>query len=331
MARVLILSLGGTIAMTGDASTGVRPSLDACALVRAVPAVSERAEVAARPFRRVPGAHLRHDDIVALAAEVRTAVADGFSGVVVTQGTDTIEETAFALDLLLDGDAPVVVTGAMRNASQPGADGPANLLDAVSVAASERARGLGVTVVLGGEIHAARFVRKTHTASPGAFASVSGPLGWVAEGTPLLLTRPATRVHLPDPVDPDSATPPVALLTVALGEDDRLPRTVKDLGYAGLVVEAFGAGHVPDGMVGALAELTALLPVVLCSRTGRGPALRRTYGFPGSEKDLLDRGLISGGHLDGPKARVALALALRAGLDAHQVKDLFHRSFGALP
>src|SRR5665213_1021290 len=156
-ARVLVLSLGGTIAMS-EHGTGAVLDLDAASLVDAVPELRRHADLTARSFRHLPGAHLRLEDIRALATEICTAVRAGeFTGVVVTQGTDTIEETLFALDLLVRIEASVVVTGAMRNASEPGADGPANLLDAVCVASDPAARGLGTVVVLNGEIHAARF------------------------------------------------------------------------------------------------------------------------------------------------------------------------------
>lgn len=327
-ARVLVISLGGTMAMTGPAGKSVAPSLDAADLIRAVPALADFADIEARSFRRVPGAHLSVEDVLLLAREIASATEDGYTGVVVTQGTDTLEETAFALDLLLETDVPVVVTGAMRNPSLPGADGPANLLDAVTVAAADHSRGVGCTVVLSGEIHAARFVRKAHTVNLNAFTSITGPLGWVIEGRPQILMRPASRPHVPMP-GLDGARAFVALLTVAVGDDGRLLSAMRELGCDGLVVEALGAGHVPPAMVEALGELAKLIPVVLCSRTGSGPVLAQTYGFPGSEKDLLGRGLLSGSYLDGPKARIALTLALRAGAGEKGVRRLFRDSFGA--
>src|SRR6185437_4013034 len=138
---------------------------------------------------------------------------DGSAGIVITQGTDTIEETAFALDLLWAGHAPIVITGAMRNPSLPGADGPANLLAAVQVAASPTARGLGALVVFNDEIHAARFVSKTHTSKPSAFQSRhTGPIGWLSEGHPVVVSRPVGRFCLDVPSN--SEVPPVALVRV---------------------------------------------------------------------------------------------------------------------
>jgi L-asparaginase len=318
-AEVLLISMGGTIAMRGRR---VVPELDGEALLESIPRRASLGPVRAVPFRKVPGAQLGIADVIELAAEIRGAFEHGTRGVVVSQGTDTLEETAFALDLLLDGRRPVVITGAMRHPAEAGADGPANLADAVTVAAApEVSGGLGVLVVLGGEIHSAQFVRKTHTVSPAAFGSLTGPLGWVTERRPVILTRPVRRLSLPLAEARKAA--PVALLTVGIGDDGRLARAARDLGYEGLVIAALGAGHVPAELVGALGELASARPVVLCSRTGRGPVLQHTYGFAGSEYDLLSRGLISGGYLDGAKARVALSLLLGSGADRAAIRQFF--------
>jgi L-asparaginase len=244
---------------------------------------------------------------------------------VVTQGTDTIEESAFALGILVASPKPVVVTGAMRNPTLPGADGPANLLAAVQVASSPETQGLGCVVVLNDEIHANRFVRKMHTTSTSAFRSpLAGPIGWVHEGRPRVVARHSPHVH----VDIASGTPipPVALLKVSIGDDSRLLGEILGLGYAGLVVEGFGGGHVPEPLAPVLGELTARMPVVLASRTGSGEVLRETYGFEGSESDLLNRGLISAGLLDGLKSRVLLSLLLASGAS----RDAIAKSFAEM-
>jgi L-asparaginase len=322
---VSVFSLGGTIASTADPArpgTGVSPRLDAGSLTAAVPDLCHTAELELVTFRQLPSAHLAFGDICALALEIEQRLAAGHIGAVVTQGTDTLEETAFALDLLVDHEQPVVVTGAMRHPRVAGADGPANLLAAVQVARSTAARGLGTVVVLGDEIHAARLVRKGHTSSPGAFGSPgAGALGWVDEGRVRVALRPAYR-----PVKlavPSTEVPPVALVTVSLADDPRLVEQLDSLGYAGLVLQGLGGGHVPPGMVTALESLARRLPVVLASRTGSGSVLRGTYGYPGAERDLLGRGLVSAGSLDGPKARVLLSLLLAQGADARGVLETF--------
>jgi L-asparaginase len=210
----------------------------------------------------------------------------------------------------------------MRNPTVAGADGPANVLAAVQVAASSAAAGLGTLVVANDEIHAARFVRKTHSTNPSTFQSPSaGPIGWVNEGRARIVFRVSRlRAGLRGV---GGAIAPVALLTSVIGDDGRLITTVEGLGYEGLVLEAFGGGHVPAMVMPVLSALAERLPVVLASRTGGGEVLRETYGFAGSERDMLSRGLISAGFLDGPKARVLLSLLLSHGLDRESVKLAF--------
>lgn len=295
--------------MTPDRDGGAVPSLTAEDLVGAVPELALVGNISAETFRSVPGAHLRLPDLVALAAEIdgSTGGTRPPDGVVVTQGTDTLEETAFALDLLCRTDRPIVVTGAMRTPAQPGADGPANLLASCRTAAAPHARGYGVLVVLDDTIHAARFVGKRHTSRPSAFVSEpAGPVGWIAEDRVRLPLRPRQRVHLDVPADAPS--PRVALVTATVGDDlDHLDHLA---GFDGVIVEAFGAGHLPAVVVDRLSAVAERLPVVLASRTGAGEVFRGTYGFAGSERDLLSRGLVPAGALDGPKARLLLALSL---------------------
>jgi L-asparaginase len=318
--QVLVLSLGGTIAMSASGGRGVTPQLSGADLVAAVPGLDDVAQVDAESFRQLPGAHLTFDDIAALAERIAAEAERGVDGVVVTQGTDTIEETAFLLDLLLEIDTPVVVTGAMRNPTRPGADGPANLLSAVQVAAALHARGLGVLVVLNDEIHAARFVGKRHSALPSAFSSAVGPLGWVSEGEPRIPVSLPEWITVPGRRTREARVP---LVTVVMDDGGEMLAAVAAAEVDGLVVEAFGAGHVPATLVEPLAAAAARMPVVFTSRTGQGEVLRGTYGFPGSETDLIDRGLIPGGWLDGPKSRVLLLAMLRAGFDRPAVRATF--------
>ncbi|WP_218010283.1 asparaginase [Actinomadura chibensis] len=318
-----VFSLGGTIASTNAQGTaaGVTPRLNAEELLAGVPGLDGFAELEPVAFRRTASGDLAFGDLVALAAEIGARFEAGAAGAVVVQGTDTIEETSFVLDLLVGAPNPVVVTGAMRNPTLAGPDGPANLRAAVRVAASPEARGLGALVVLNDEIHAARFVAKTHTSSPAAFRSApAGPVGWLVEDR----TRIAARTERPSGVPlPPGPVPPVALLTMSLGGDDRLIEQVGALGYAGLVVESFGGGHVPSWTVPALERLAASIPVVLASRTGGGDVLHATYGFPGSERDLIARGLVPAGFLTGPKARVLLSLLLANGAGTDEVRKAF--------
>jgi L-asparaginase len=327
--EVTVLSLGGTISSTQtEGGSGVAPSLTGEALVEDVPEISEVAQVSADSFRQVPGSELVLEDLIELAAEIEGHIDAGTAGVVVTQGTDTIEETSFVLDLLVDRDAPVVVTGAMRNPTLPGAEGPANLLASVRVATSEAARGLGAVVVLNDEIHAARFVQKTHTSNPATFRSpLAGTVGYVFEDNVRIVTRPVgrRRIDLPE----QTQDRPVALYTIGLGDNGRLLAQVGELGYEGVVIEAFGVGHAHSVMAEPLESLAGEMPVVLASRTGSGEVHRETYDFTGSESDLLGRGLIRAGMLDGPKARLFLALLLRSGASREGINEAFERPFGA--
>ena len=310
--RVVVFSLGGTITMVPTPDGGVSPALTGADLIDTVPGLDEvPVELDVHDFRHLPGASLSFADLLELSAEIRRAVSDGAAGVVVSQGTDTIEETAYLLDLTYDADAPIVVTGAMRNPSMAGADGPANLLAAIRTAANDTARGLGCLVVFADQIHAARWVTKSHTSSPAAFTSPDhGPLGHVIEG----------RVHIPlrinrGPIVKNAAPsqiPTVGLATTTLGDDGTLLTAIGERADA-LVIAAFGVGHVPAATVPILTGLARRIPVVLTSRTGAGPVHEATYRYPGSEIDLLERGLISAGHLHPLKARILLCLLLAAG------------------
>lgn len=251
-----------------------------------------------------------------------------FDGVVVTHGTDTLEEVAFALDLLWDDDRPLVITGAMRNASLPSPDGAANILASIATAAAPSARGLGVLAVLDDEIHAAGLVRKSHTSNLAAFRSPSaGPIGYVTEGEARILLEPRRQ----GPVRLGEAAPstfPVALLTMSIGDDGRLLESVLPCGYRGLVLEAFGGGHLTRDVAESAVfhELVDTMPVVLSSRTGAGEVLRSSYsGWPGSEMDVLGRGAISSGVLDGRKARILLMFLLASGADRVQIENTLAR------
>jgi L-asparaginase len=322
---VTIFSLGGTIAMAPDPAggSGVVPALSARDLLAAVPQLNDSgATLRVRDFRRVPGASLTVEDISALRSAIADELANGADGAVVTQGTDTIEETAFLIDLLHDREEPVVVTGAMRNPTLPGADGPANLFGAVLTAADPAARGIGCLVVLNDEIHGARVVRKTHTTSTAAFASPgSGPLGRITEGRVSISASP-TIVPLTNFTDELARNVRIPLYTVALGDDGSTLAAFSG-SCDGLVVAAFGVGHVPQSMVAGLESLAAEIPVVLTSRIGSGPVLRETYGFPGSERDLRDRGLIGGGDLAPYKARLLLHLLIANERSRGEILDAF--------
>jgi L-asparaginase len=319
--KVAIFATGGTIASPVEIGGGATPRLNARDLVMAVPELAKIAEISAISFRQTSSSELTVPDLVELVESMSRRVSAGAEGVVVTQGTDSLEETAFVLDLLWDRATPVVVTGAMRNPSLPSADGPANILAAVQVASSSATRDFGCLVVFNNDIHASRFVQKTHTSSLSTFRSMpTGPIGWLSEDRVRIAVRPIGRHH----IWPGHAAPPaIALLKIGLGDDGRLIEVIEGHRFAGLVVEAFGGGHLPRVMAEPLERLCARIPVVLASRICSGELLTRTYGFPGSEKDLLSRGLIPAGFLTGLKARLLLMLLLTRDATREQIAEAF--------
>ncbi|MFB7919443.1 asparaginase [Streptomyces sp. NPDC056061] len=321
---VLVIGLGGTIAMTPTTAEGAaKPTLSAEDLLAAVPQLAATGIVVkTQSFTAKPGASLALDEIEGLAGHLRAMDSQGaFDGFVVTQGTDTLEETSFLLSLLYGGKTPVIVTGAMRAPYLAGADGPANLLAAVTVAAGPQSRGLGVLVVFNDQVFDAARVRKIHSTNTNAFASPdTGPLGTVAEGRLRLLAVPA---HKPLPLPAATARPArVGLYTASLGDDGSLLAPLLEQ-VDGMVVAGFGVGHVPAAWVPVLQEAAQRIPVVLASRTSGGTTLTHAYGFDGSEKDLLDRGLIGAGHLDPYKARLLLTVLLRSSADRSAVIAAF--------
>lgn len=329
-ARIAVVSLGGTIASTSDDATmhGVTPQLSGDDLVAAAPVLRDIVDIETIEFRKVPSGDLTLSDMVELARGIEGLVASGVDGVVVTQGTDTMEETSFALDLLVGCSQPVVVTGAMRNPTTLGADGLANLVASVRVAASTHARDLGTLVVFNDEVHAARFIRKTHTSSTATFHSPNcGPLGWIIEDRVRVVARVSRLAPLARTLQGE--VPAVALFTMSLGDDARLLARVREVGYAGVVIEGFGGGHVRAASVSVIEQLASSLPVVLASRTGSGELLESTYGFAGSERDVLSRGVLSAGPLDGRKARVLLSLVL-ATAQLDEVASNFERTVASI-
>jgi L-asparaginase len=303
MAKLSLLTTGGTIAMTagrGGAQLGEPPPF-ARMLEAALPGTG----IAVTPVLARPSAGFSFADIARIADAARAAAKDS-DGVVITHGTDVLEETAFALSLLTREDTPIVVTGAMRLANQPSADGDANLIAGARVALSEQARGKGVLVVFDDEIHWGPLAKKRHAFRTHAFSSEPfGPLGWVREGTVRFMLTPAQLLpHL----SWGGAEASVAILEAGPALEPELLGKLD--GVDALVLALPGGGHVNDACVPVLEKLAARMPVVFASRTGAGETLANSYGYAGGEMDLLKRGLIGARWLDARRARVALAILL---------------------
>ncbi len=291
-------------------STGNVPTLGGEELLASVPGLSKVAEIEPIDWGLVPASHFTFTQVLDIGGVLaRQLDRPEIDGAVVVQGTDVIEETAFAWDLLPLAAKPVVVVGAMRSASQEGYDGPENLRNAVAVAADSLMADQGVVLAMAGEIHGADDVRKTNTHAYATFQSPNaGRLGLVADGAVTLLRR---RVPVRLPTIPSGAALPVPVLQVVL---DAQPAVESDA--VGLVVAAAGGGNTPPSYLELARPLIAAgVPVVLTTRCPSGRPMRG-YSFPGGSTQWSDAGAIFSGTLDPLKARVLVALGLGAGLDS---------------
>ena len=318
-----MLFTGGTISMQLDPERGGNvPTLGGAAILARTQGLAEIAEVVAIDYGLVPASHFRFPQLFDLAARIRLALADpAIDGAVVVQGTDTIEETSFFYDLVVGGEKPIVVTGAMRAASDDGYDGPANLRDAVRVAAAPDLRGAGCLVVMTGQIHGADDVTKTHATSPATFQSLNlGPLGEVSGGRVMLGRRRSGRRLIAGAAQ---AAEPVPLITAVVSMDASILDAVVAAGARGIVVEATGSGNTsPELLAAAQRAMAAGIPVVEATRCASG-RVGAAYAFPGGGAQWTRAGAIQAGYLTGPKARVALAVGIGAGLDRAGLVALF--------
>ena len=314
---------GGTISMRHDPVAGGNvPVIGGADLLASVPGLAGIADLVVIDRGLKPASHFDFADLFGISAAVEEALGDrGVDGAVVVQGTDTIEETAFFLDLLHDGPKPVVVTGAMRTASAPDYDGPANIRNAVRVAASTEVGGgeVGVVVELDGTIHPADEVTKTHASAFDTFQSLNtGRLGRV-EGEAVRLDRPRGRRRH---VATSRAAERVYLVTATVATDGTPIDALLASGADGFVVAATGAGNTAATLLAAAERAIASgLPVVVTTRCPAGAA-SGDYAFPGGGATWLRAGAIPAGHLGGPKARIALALGIGAGLDRDGLTEL---------
>lgn len=318
---IVLVFTGGTISMRHDATArGAVPALAGRDILQLVPQLGEIATLEIDDFGSFPGPHMTPERMW----ELRNCVAahverDDVDGVVITHGTDSLEETAYLLSRTLATEKPVVFTGAMRTSTDLGWDGPANLGAAVRVAASEDARGFGILVVMGDRVFAGLDVTKAHTHMVDAFESPGlGPLGVVDDG------RVIFRRAIPSPceiVEPTELTAPVDIVFAYAGSDSRLLDAARQDGK-GIVVAAMGRGNVPPAMIPGIERwLETGKPVVVTSRALRG-RVGPTYGYPGGGRRLHDMGAIFAGSRRPQQARIDLMVALGAGID---VREFFER------
>lgn len=320
--HLVLITTGGTISMTRDIEAGgAIPGMSGDEVLAAVPGWSDVADVEVREFGRFPGPHMTIDRMWALRTAVAEALeSDRCDGVVVTHGTDTIEETAYLLDRSLPTGKPVVLTGAMRNRSELSWDGPANVMTALQVARSGRARGRGVMVVMDDRIIQGAEVVKTHTEEFGTFQSPNwGPLGIVDKGMVLFYRDSRKKPRL----RPEAPAEPVDVIKIVAGADSRLLDASLASGARGVVLEALGRGNVPPAVVPGVREwVSAGRPVVVTSRSLRGRVLD-TYAYAGGGHELREMGVIFADHLTGQQARIELMLAIgELGEDLEAVRSV---------
>jgi len=319
--RILFVFTGGTISMRIVPGRGAVPARSGREILADVPGLERHATIVCEDFDRIPGPHWTPERMLELARRLDGQLENGsFAGAVVTHGTDTLEETAYALDLLLATDKAVVVTGAMKTADDPVRDGPGNVLAATRAAVDPQAAGRGVLVVLDDTVHAARHVVKAHTEAFSAFSS--GDAGAVA-------IVDVDHVHWRfapfrrERIVTDRIEPEVALVPAAVGTDDRFLRHAVTCGAKGIVVEGLGRGNVPPAMAPAIADaVRSGVPVVVASRCRNGRTAPR-YGYEGGGSRLKEVGAIFSGGLPASKARVKLMLLLGAGRSVEEIRASF--------
>lgn len=297
------------------------PKLSGEQIMSMVTGIERYADIESHTFSNLPGPHVTPQIMLKLSRYIQGFLdRDDISGVVVTHGTDTLEETAYFLDLTLEGEKPVIVTGSMRNGSELGYDGPANLSASICTAISEKSRGNGVLVVLNGEVNCADEVTKSNTLSLNTFKSPEfGPLGIVDNNEVIYYRNRVSRQH----IGIDRLEDRVDLIKCAAGMDSKMIDFCVDSGARGIVIEGLGRGNMPPRMVDGVARAIAKgVVVVLVSRCFEG-RVYGTYGYPGGGKCLQDIGVIFGNQMPGQKARIKLMLALSSGSDIDEAKQIF--------
>ncbi|MCB9894391.1 MAG: asparaginase [Planctomycetes bacterium] len=314
--RIRLIFTGGTISMRDDAGKGAVPVLSGADLLKDVPGLDEFCEVDVHDFGQLPGPHMTPQRMFDLSLLAAKSFAEGFDAVVLTHGTDTLEETAYLMDLRHEGPQPIVFVGAMRTSSQLSWDGPINLFEACRVAADPRSRDRGVMVVMNSTVFAAAEVTKTYTEALDTFQSPDiGPLG-TFDGKELLWLRKPHR----KPLAGKRLDYRVGLVVASAGDDGGLIDHCVQRGDKGLVIEALGRGNLPPPMAAAAKRaVDAGLTVVLTSRCWGG-RVSGTYGYEGGGARLKEVGIVFAPGIPGHKARILTMAALGAGLGPQELK-----------
>ena len=322
MKKIAIIFNGGTISMKIDEKIKAAvPSLSAEEIMSMIPGVEEYAEIEAYTFSSMPSPHMTLETMLKLSKFTTELVErEDIDGVVITHGTDTLEETAYLLDLTVKTKKPVVVTGAMRSGSELGYDGPFNLATSICTAISDEAVGRGVLVCFNGELNSASEVTKANSMALNAFRTPNfGPIG-IVDNDNVIFYRDAN--HL-EKYDVSKIEKQVALIKCVVDMDSSYIDYLIEKGCGGIVIEALGRGNVPPKMVEGIKKAIELeIPVVVVSRCFEGRVFE-SYGYEGGGKQLKDLGVIFGDTLPGQKARIKLILAINSGMNIHEVARAF--------
>lgn len=322
--KILIIFTGGTIAMKVDPNLDAAiPALNSDEIISTVSNIEEIVDVETINFGNLPSPHIKPGHMLEISEIIKENInREDISGIVVTHGTDTLEETAYFLDLVIDNEKPIVLLGSMRNYSELGYDGSSNLSAAICTAISDKARGKGVLVVMNNEVNAAGEVTKTNTLSLDTFKSPEfGPLGIVDNEEVIFYRDIIDRKHISTSKIEDK----IALIKTGSGMDSNIINFYIDSGYKGIVIEALGRGNIPPEMVSGIERaIEKSIPVVMVSRCHTGRVLD-SYGYTGGGKHLRDLGVILGGNLPGQKARIKLMLILGKTNDKSEIKEIFEK------
>lgn len=313
--KILVLHTGGTISMQADATGAVVTSPENP--MNHVSNPLEGIEVHALDFLNLPSPHIKPKHMLALYHKIKEE-ADNYDGVVITHGTDTLEETAYFLDTMEIPHMPIALTGAMRSSNELGSDGVYNYLSALRVACDDKSADKGVLVVMNDEIHAAKYVTKTHTTNVGTFQTPThGPLGLIMKQEILYFKTAEPRVRF----DLEHIQGLVPIISAYAGMTDELIDML-DLDHLdGLVIQAFGAGNIPKETAQKLERLLQKgIPVALVSRCFNGIA-EPVYAYQGGGVQLQESGVLFVKELNAQKARLKLLIAINAGLKGKTLKD----------
>jgi L-asparaginase len=322
MEKILIIFTGGTFSMMIDKNTGgAIPYYVGEQILEKIPEAKELADIECYDFGKYPGPHMTPELMFKLSNKVKEFLRENkYMGIIITHGTDTLEETAYLIDLTINSEVPIVLTGSMKNSSEPDWDGPQNLLDSINICKSPNARNLGVLVCLDGDINAASEVTKTYTEEIDSFHSLDfGALGFV-QNERVIINRLPRKLET---INTNKIVPNVDMLTAYAGMTDKFFKYSADSGVEGIVVEALGVGNVPPAAFeGIKYAVEKDIPVILVSRCPAGET-EDIYSYSGAGKWLHNIGVIFAEYLNGQKARIKLMLALGISKDYSELRKMF--------